>query len=172
MPPFSLPQAFLSSAYAIQEGENPMGRWRIANTGLQKHPLVATAMPVRITTVDAETDPSTGKTFFRSAEETTANLSRGGAYVQSREPLSSGRRVIVAIEIPQSDELQLEGRVVWTRRALRPNTKGEIQTASYGIEFESATRELATLERYLKSLLSRPAAKPVKQDSPVPPTQP
>jgi len=149
-----------------------MGQWRKANTGLQKHPRVATAMPVRITTVDAETDPDTGKTFFRSAEETTANLSQGGAYVHSWEPLASGRRVIVAIELPSGSELQLEGRVVWTRRALRTNTKGDLESPGYGIEFEAGTRELATLGEYLTSLLPTSAQKAPKQDSLVPSTQP
>ena len=149
-----------------------MGQWRKANTGLQKHPRVATAMAVRVTTVDAETDPDTGKTFFRSAEETTANLSQGGAYVHSWEPLAGGRRVIVAIELPAGIELQLEGRVVWTRRALRTNTKGDLESPGYGIEFEPGTRELATLGDYLASLLPKSPKPALQQDAPAPQTQP
>ncbi|MEM9176948.1 MAG: PilZ domain-containing protein [Myxococcota bacterium] len=133
-----------------------MGQWRQAQTGLQKFPRIAMAVPVRVSTVDAETDPSNGRTFFRSAEETTANLSRGGAYVKSWEPLAAGRRVVITIDLPDEHELQLVGRVVWTRRALQPNAAGEIEPAGYGIEFVGGSRsELEALDRYLKRVAPR-----------------
>lgn len=130
-----------------------MGEWRKAQTGLQKFPRVATAVPVRVTTVDPETDPATGRAFFRSAEETTANLSRGGAYVRSWEPLASGRRVVVAIELPEQGAFQLVGRVVWTRRALQPSRNAELEPAGYGIQFVGGSRtELDALDRHLTRL--------------------
>ncbi len=133
-----------------------MGQWRQAQTGLQKFPRVATSVPVRISTVDAETDPASGRSFFRSAEETTANLSRGGAYVRSWEPLAAGRRVVITIDLPDEGELQLVGRVVWTRRALRPNDAGDLEPAGYGVEFVGGSRsELDALGRYLTGLASR-----------------
>jgi len=133
-----------------------MGQWRQARTGLQKFPRVATSVPVRISTVDAEIDPSTGRAFFRSAEETTANLSRGGAYVRSWEPLAAGRRVVRAIDLPDEGELQLVGRVVWTRRALRPTPNGELEPAGYGIEFVGGSRaELDALGRFLTGIAPR-----------------
>lgn len=133
-----------------------MGQWRQARTGLQKFPRVATSVPVRISTVDAEVDPSSGRSFFRSAEETTANLSRGGAYVRSWAPLEAGRRVVIAIDLPEEGELQLVGRVVWTRRALRPNPAGELEPAGYGVEFVGGSRaELDGLGRFLSGLAPR-----------------
>ena len=111
------------------------------------------AVPVRISTVDPEIDPTTGKSFFRSAEETTANLSKGGAYLRSWEPLGAGRRVIVAIELPSSEELQLSGRVVWTRPELRPSSSDTLEEPGYGVEFyDTSTRELACLDRLIDSL--------------------
>ena len=128
-----------------------MGQWRKAQTGLQKFPRVATAVPARISTVDADVDPSTGRTFFRSAEETTANLSRGGAYLTSWEPLAAGRRIVITIDVPEEGELQLVGQVVWTRRSLRQSEAGEIEPAGYGVEFVGGSRaELEALDRYLK----------------------
>ena len=128
-----------------------MGQWRKAQTGLQKFPRVATAVPARISTVDAEVDPSTGRTFFRSAEETTANLSRGGAYLTTWEPLAAGRRIVITIDVPEEGELQLVGQVVWTRRSLRQSETGEIKPAGYGVEFVGGSRaELEALDRYLK----------------------
>jgi Tfp pilus assembly protein PilZ len=132
-----------------------MGHWRKPQTGLQKFPRVATSVPVRITTVDPEVDPDTGRTFFRSADETTANLSRGGAYVRSWEPLASGRRVVLTIELPDRGELQLVGRVAWTRRELRPEAGDRLEAPGYGVEFaDASTAELAALDRYLTLLES------------------
>jgi Tfp pilus assembly protein PilZ len=133
-----------------------MGQWRKANTGLQKFPRVTAAVPVRVSTVDAEIDPDTGKTFFRTAEESAANLSRGGAFVHSWEPLTSGRRVVLTIDLPEDGELQLVGRVVWTRREMQSSPVGEpISPAApgYGIEFAGGSgAELEILARFLNGL--------------------
>lgn len=130
-----------------------MGHWRQANTGIQRFQRVAMAVPVRVSTVDPEIDPTTGKSFFRSAEETTANLSKGGAYLRSWEPLAAGRRVIVTIEQSSSEELQLSARVVWTRRELRPSSSEPLEEPGYGVEFYGASeREIACLDRLIDSL--------------------
>ncbi len=132
-----------------------MGEWRQPNTCIQRFPRITATVTVRISTVDPETDPSTGKIFFRSAEETTANLSQGGAYVRSWEPLEAGRRLVVDLELPESRRLQLVARVAWTQRQLRSDPPGELDSPGYGIEFSGAARmELARLERYLDSLES------------------
>jgi Tfp pilus assembly protein PilZ len=113
------------------------------------------SVPVRISTVDPEIDPNTGKLFFRSVEETTANLSHGGAYLRSWEPLEAGRRVVVALDLSSGEELQLTGRVVWTRRELRPERTKDVEAPGYGVEFlGSSRRELASLDRLIDSLES------------------
>ena len=40
-------------------------------------------MPVRISTIEPERDPWTGRPFFRATEETCGNLSEGGAFVRT-----------------------------------------------------------------------------------------
>jgi len=130
-----------------------MGKWRKTSTRQQRHQRVATAVPVRISTVDPETDPDTGRLFFRSAEETTANLSRGGAYLRSWEPLEAGRRVIVSIDVPSGGELQLAARVVWTRREIRRTESDDLDAPGYGLEFfGSSSAELDRLDRVLSGL--------------------
>lgn len=134
-----------------------MGQWRQAQAGLQRFPRVVTEIPIRIGTVDAETDPSTGRTFFRSAEETTANLSRGGAYIHSWEPLATGRTVVITIDLPSerggAQELQLVGEVVWTRRGVKPAKSGALEPAGYGVEFVGGScTELEALDRFLNGL--------------------
>lgn len=142
-----------------------MGQWRQANTGFQRSPRIAMAVPIRVSTIDPEMDPNTGKPFFRCAEETTANLSRGGAYLQSWEPLDVGRRVIVSIDLASGQELQLAGRVVWTRREIRPERTRHIEAPGYGVEFFGASnRELIDLARLIDSLspASRPQVSPAR----------
>jgi len=134
-----------------------MGQWRQAQADSQRFPRVTTAIPIRIATVDAETDPSTGRTFFRSAEETTANLSRGGACVRSWEPLAAGRTVVITIDLPsergEAQALQLVGEVVWTRRGVKPSKSGALEPAGYGVEFVGGSRaELEALDRFLSGL--------------------
>jgi hypothetical protein len=130
-----------------------MGQWRQTQTQSQRFPRVSTAVPVRVTTVEPEIDPSTGKRFFRCVEETTANLSRGGAYLRSWEPLAAGRRVVIAFNLNAREELQLDGRVAWTRRELRPQVKHELEAPGYGVEFVGgSSAELAALDRFLTSL--------------------
>jgi c-di-GMP-binding flagellar brake protein YcgR len=134
-----------------------MGQWRRTSTALQKFPRTATRVCVRVSTVDSEYDPTSGQRFFRSLEETTANLSRGGAFVRSAEPLVTGRRVVMSFDLSPrqdgSDELELLGRVVWTRRIARRIEGRTSRTPGYGVEFMGVTREETTrLERFLASL--------------------
>lgn len=127
-----------------------MTGWRQPRTTPQKFPRQATCVPVRISTVDPETDPDSGLAFFRSTEATTANLSRGGMFVHSWEPLAAGRRVIVALDLPAGGELQLVGRVVWTRRQLTSRAGSPVETPGYGIEFDGGNRaEQAAVQQIL-----------------------
>ena len=150
-----------------------MGQWRTAENGIQRHTRVVTSVPIRISTVDPERDPDTGKLFFRSTEATTANLSRGGAYVHSWEPLIPGRRVVAAIDLPSGREIQVVARVAWTRRELRQAETNELQAPGYGLEFTGGTStELAALESLLAQerdpKLSDPKASSPATASPLP----
>ena len=127
-----------------------MSGWRQQKTASQKFPRSATCVPVRIATVDPEVDPDTGIPFFRNTEATTANLSRGGAFVHSWEPLAAGRRVIVSLDLPSGGELQLVGRVVWTRRKLAPHARGAAEEPGYGLAFDGGSRaEQAAIQQIL-----------------------
>jgi hypothetical protein len=78
-------------------------------------PRVSVRLRARISTIDPETDPFTGKPFFRTSEETSANLSRGGVFVSTLESIPPGRRVLVELEMPGGRSVQAVGRVAWTR---------------------------------------------------------
>ena len=45
----------------------------------RRHPRIRADVPVRVATIDPETDSRTGRRYFQSCEESCANLSRGGA---------------------------------------------------------------------------------------------
>jgi len=99
----------------------------------RRHRRVTTTLPVRVSTIEADRDPWTGRPFFRSSQETCANLSRGGAFVRTGELLEPGRRVLLEISLPSGSQVETIGRVAWTQRALEPRG-AELETG-IGIEF-------------------------------------
>jgi Tfp pilus assembly protein PilZ len=123
-------------------------------------PRVSVHMRARISTIDAETDPFSGKSFFRTSDETCANVSRGGAFVPMRETIPPGRRVLVELELPGGQHVQAIGRVAWTRTSIAaamPAGKG--RASGIGIQFVAGTRDdLGALERFVdRSLRPTPS---------------
>lgn len=113
----------------------------------RQHDRVDAHVPVRISTIEPDTDPLTGKTYFRASHEYCANLSRGGAFVRTVEPIDPGRRVLVELSLPGGAQVEAIGRVAWTKRVL-----GESEADSgIGIEFlGTAADQLAALEDFVK----------------------
>ena len=123
-------------------------------------PRVAVRLPARISTIDPETDPFTGKSFFRTTEETSANLSRGGLFVSMREAIPPGRRVLVELEMPGGRQLQTVGRIAWTRVRLDDGEPAGIEPGALepgvGIEILGGPRDdLQQLERFVSRRLRR-----------------
>jgi Tfp pilus assembly protein PilZ len=120
---------------------------------IQRYRRVAVRVDVRISTIDPETDPTTGIPYFRTSEETCANVSRGGAYVETSEIVSPGRRLLVELQLPDGDRIQAVGRVAWSKvRAL----DGEPRNGM-GIEFVGASsEELNRLEAFIDRELPAP----------------
>jgi Tfp pilus assembly protein PilZ len=121
-------------------------------------PRVNVRIRARISTIDAETDPFSGKSFFRTSDETCANVSRGGAFVPMRETIPPGRRVLVELELPGGQQVQTIGRVAWTRTAIAAEMPaGKGRASGIGIQFVASTRDdLVALERFVDRSL-RPA---------------
>lgn len=113
-------------------------------------------IPVRISTIDPERDPATGKLFFFTADEFSANVSRGGAFVATPELIDPGRRVLVEIDIPNGSSLQAVGRVVWKRLAKPDAETPAGQRAGIGIQFTSGRPDLFNeLDRYINLAVRR-----------------
>lgn len=105
----------------------------------RRHPRIQASLPVRISTIEPERDPWTGRPFFRASQETCANVSRGGAFVQTSEPLSPGRRILVELKLPNGAPLEAIGRVAWTKRVVTPHERNH--DAGVGIEFLGGVAE-------------------------------
>jgi len=114
----------------------------------RRHPRIDARIPVRISTIEAERDPWTGRPYFRSSQETCANLSRGGAFVRTGELLEPGRRVLLEISLPNGNQVEAIGRVAWTKRSLEK--RGPELDTGVGIEFlGGASSQLAALEEFV-----------------------
>ncbi len=118
------------------------------HTLTRRHPRVPVRVPVRVSTIDPETDPRTGRPFFRATREYCANLSRGGAFIRTSDPLSPGRRVLVEIHVPEGEPIETIGRVAWSKTVLSPG--GARAEGGVGVEFLGGTGDaFAALESYL-----------------------
>lgn len=114
----------------------------------RRHPRVPVNVPVRVSTIDPETDPRTGRHFFRASREYCANLSPGGAFIRTADPLSPGRRILVEIHVPRRAPIEAIGRVAWSKTVLVPG--GAVDESGVGVEFLGGSPDaLRAIERYL-----------------------
>ena len=128
-----------------------MSQHRIGRT-IQRYRRVSVAVDVRISTIDPETDPDTGAPYFRTSEETVANVSRGGAYVETSEVVSPGRRLLVELELPSGEPVQTVARVAWTKAQVKTE-EGAARTGM-GLEFVGAAPDqLRRLEEFIETRL-------------------
>ena len=118
-------------------------------TRQRRYRRVAVHMPVRISTIDPETDPRTGRPYFRATREYCANLSRGGAFIRTSYPVSPGRRVLVEIHMPEGKPVEAIARVAWSKTVL--NSGGDPEDSGVGIEFLGSSKDqLTALADYLE----------------------
>ena len=114
----------------------------------RRHPRITAALPVRVSTIEPERDQWTGRPFFRATREYCANVSRGGAFVLTSEPLAPGRRILIELQLPTGAPLEAIGRVAWTRRIMSPD--GNETEAGIGVEFLGAAPEqFSKLEQFI-----------------------
>ncbi len=136
------------------ERENPKGIGQPAST--QRHRRVSIRVPIRISTIDPEKDPSTGKLFFFTSDEFSADISRGGVFVVTPEPIEPGRRLLVEVEIPGGSNIQTIGRVVWKRIETGQAGASPRDRHGVGVQFTSGRPDLFNeLERYVEKQAGR-----------------
>lgn len=76
----------------------------------------------------------------------TVDLSKGGIFISTPEPLGSGSEVSMSIHIPGHGEIDVKGIVKWVRA-----DETETEKAGMGIEFIDVDSELKKkLDDYVK----------------------
>ena len=118
----------------------------------RRHPRIEASIDVRISTIEPERDPWTGRPFFRALHETCVNLSRGGAFVRTAEPLRPGRRLLVEMQLPNGQPVEAIGRVAWTRRTLDRSAGAEAKREGTGIGIEflgGSARQFSLLDAFI-----------------------
>lgn len=105
-------------------------------TERRRHLRVPASLPVRISTLEPERDPWTGRPFFRASREYCINVSRGGVFIGTDEPLVPGRRILVELSLPDGRPLEAIGRVAWSKRVMTPGR--DPGDCGIGIEFLGA----------------------------------
>jgi Tfp pilus assembly protein PilZ len=114
----------------------------------RRYERIAAGIAVRISSIEPERDPWTGRPFFRSLQETCENVSRGGVFVKTAEPFDLGRRLLIEIKLPTGQPLEAIGRVAWVKRAVSANPRENV--SGVGIEFLGAASEhFEALEAYI-----------------------
>lgn len=120
-----------------------------ANGPRRRHPRISLNLPVHISSIDPERDHRTGRPYFRASRELCANVSPGGAYLRTADPLSPGRRVLIELPLPGGRSVEAVGRVAWSRTVVSP--RGLVESGC-GIEFVGATGEA---HAFLSELVER-----------------
>jgi Tfp pilus assembly protein PilZ len=125
---------------------------------VQRYRRLNLRVPARVTTLDAVRDGAAGERYFRVSEETCANLSEGGAFVATHQPIQQDCRVMLEIELPDGQSVQTVGRVVWSQTELASpgRARASGQASGIGVAFTRAAPDQADLlERYLTKNLPR-----------------
>jgi len=125
-----------------------------ASDGRRRDPRVDVCAPVRISTIDPETDPGTGRRFFRSTSEFCANVSRHGLFIRTAEPLEPGRRLLVELKLPGGAAVDAVGRVAWVKKGLTPSNDRGVGVEILGAEPE----QLASLHAFVARRARAPRA--------------
>jgi hypothetical protein len=122
----------------------------------RRHNRVPVDLPVRLSTIDPEMDARTGRPYFRASREMCANLSPGGLFIKTRDPISPGRRVLIELHFPDGSPLEAVGRIAWSKRVLAPVGSGS-EDDGVGIEILGAPPDqLATLNQFLRDSPDEP----------------
>lgn len=115
----------------------------------RQHGRIPAQFPVRLSTIEPDTDPWTGRPYFRASQEEITNLSRGGAFVRTAELLDPGKKVLLELQLPNGSQVETVGRVAWTKRVITPSDS-DASDSGVGVEFLGGrTDQLAAIEAFL-----------------------
>jgi Tfp pilus assembly protein PilZ len=70
-------------------------------------------LTARLAFLDAERDHRTGSPIYRVMTVRTVDVSDGGLCVRAEEGVTTGRRVVLELDLPDGRTYDLAGMVVW-----------------------------------------------------------
>ncbi len=76
----------------------------------------------------------------------SVNLSKGGIFIETEEPLAIGETVVLSFEVPGAGELTVESTVTWVRPETEIDALGDGLPRGMGVQFQ-------TLEEHYGSVL-------------------
>ncbi len=134
----------------------PQGHAQGDDRRRREHARADVQLRARISTVSAQTDPTTGRLYFRSSDETCENISRNGAFVMTLEPVLEDQQLLIEIDLPSGHEVSTLGRVCWSRAKL-PSPQ-DPRHPGFGVEFLTGSRKNYHLfERYVELAIHKKA---------------
>jgi len=96
-------------------------------------------------TMEIAVDMSTDNNFYTGLTE---NISEGGVFIATRDPIPLGTEVKVKIQLPQHDPFELEGEVCWLREY---NEFTDEMAPGIGVAFASLAAETRTaIENFIR----------------------
>lgn len=143
-------------SYEIVQKGSDVAREQENYASRQQHRRLNVRVPIRISSIDPETDPDSGKPFFVMSEEVSSNISGGGVCVACSDAMTPGRRVLVEIDIPTGETVQSIAQVVWKRPGIVGSTTTPGERPGFGLRFDaSGTIALAPLDRFISRAMAR-----------------
>ena len=108
-------------------------------------------IPVRISTIEPDLDPLTGRTYFRASQERCAqSLARRRIRPDRTSCSTRDGACSSSCRCPTAAQVEAIGRVAWTQYAMRSATSDGLD-CGVGIEFlGGATEQLRALEEFVK----------------------
>jgi type IV pilus assembly protein PilZ len=84
----------------------------------------------------------------------TGNVSGGGLFIATENPLKEGEEFLVKLELPGlSDDIVIKSEVIWTRKKAEAS---DVYPAGMGVKFLEMTKDNnKALKRYLRDIEKR-----------------
>lgn len=82
----------------------------------RKHARRVIELGARVSTLEAVVDPKTRDSFYVLTEARTLDIGEAGAGLKVDDPVATGQRVMVELELPDGSVLSCRASVRWTAR--------------------------------------------------------
>ncbi|MFH1146204.1 MAG: PilZ domain-containing protein [Pseudomonadota bacterium] len=118
------------------------------------HTRIPVNLPVHISNTDSGIHGPRERELFRLWNDRCVNMSLGGVFVRTTDPIPRASEVSIEIDLPAYRSFQAIGRVVWEKSLVFNHSKGTY--AGLGLEFLTIPEEhLGPLKRFIEGQMPR-----------------